>query len=112
LAKRQFVKKDELAMHRKGLARPVKVRALKGCRIHLTYSDGVAGEVDLSHLANRGVFKIWRNREIFEAPKLTAMGAVAWGQDIELCPDALRMQMTGKSPAELMSEVRRLSADA
>lgn len=99
-------------MHRKKPARPVEVRALNGRRIHLTYSDGVAGEVDLSHLDNRGVFGIWRNRKIFAMPRLTAMGAVAWGQEIELCPDALYMQITGKSPAELMPATRQPGADA
>lgn len=39
------------------MIRPTEVKAREGYRIWLRYSDGSAGEVDLSHLAGRGVFK-------------------------------------------------------
>ena len=37
-----------------------------GYRIWLRYSDGAAGEVDLSDMAGRGVFKVWLDRAFFE----------------------------------------------
>ena len=41
------------------MIRPKNVEAREGHRIWLEFSDGAAGEVDLSHLAGRGVFFAW-----------------------------------------------------
>ena len=38
------------------MLRPVEVKALSDYRLWVRYSDGVTGEVDLSHLAGKGVF--------------------------------------------------------
>jgi hypothetical protein len=38
---------------------PIQVKALPGYKLWLKYSDGVAGEVDLSHLVRKGVFALW-----------------------------------------------------
>ena len=67
-----------------------------GYRIWVHYSDGNAGEIDLSQLVDHGVFKAWRERSFFEAVGIGASGAIAWGNDIEICPDAVYTQLTGK----------------
>ena len=41
------------------MIQPTEVHPRAGYRIWLRYSDGVAGEIDLSHLVGKGVFKIW-----------------------------------------------------
>jgi len=46
--------------------KPVKVKALGEYKIWLEYADGVKGEVDLSHLAGKGVFSLWNDYTIFE----------------------------------------------
>ncbi len=74
------------------MSRPTKVEPRDGYRIWIRYSDGAAGVVDLSHLAGRGVFNAWKNRT-FQSVHLTTNGAVAWNEDIELCPDALYMRL-------------------
>ena len=84
------------------MIRPVEVEPRRGYRIWLRYSDGAAGEVDLSHLAGRGVFAAWNDPSCFETVHIKATGGIAWGEDVELCPDALYMQLTGKSVAEVM----------
>ena len=84
------------------LIRPVEVEPRRNHRIWLRYSDGAAGEVDLSHLAGRGVFTAWNDPACFEAVHIGPSGSVAWGEDIELCPDDLYMRLTGKSVAEVM----------
>ena len=94
------------------IIRPTDVEARGGYRIWLRYSDGVDGEVDLAHLAGRGVFAGWRDRAFFEAVRLTEAGAIAWGDDIELCPDALYMDLTGKAVEEVMPGARPVAADA
>ena len=38
---------------------PLEVKALPDSRIWIRYADGKEGEVDLSHLAGQGMFKIW-----------------------------------------------------
>ena len=94
------------------MIRPTEVEAREGCRIWLRYSDGAAGEIDLSDLAGRGVFKAWNDRACFETVHLTPAGGIAWGEDIELCPDALFMQLTGKSVADVMPCARHLVENA
>jgi len=89
------------------LPRPVKVEAREGYRIWLEYSDGVSGEVDLSHLADNDAFKIWKDRECFESVYLDC-GDIAWSDDAGLCHNALYMQITGKTVEELLPGVRSL----
>ena len=94
------------------MIRPTEVEPREGYRIWLRYSDGATGEIDLSHLAGRGVFKAWKNRTCFEAVRIAPAGGIAWGDDVELCPDALYMQLTGKSVAEVMPGARLLVENA
>ena len=86
--------------------RPMQVEPREGFKIWIRYSDGAEGEVDLSHLAGRGVFEAWNDRACFEAVYVTEYDAIAWSEEIELCPDALYMRLTGKSLAEIMPEAK------
>ena len=79
------------------MIRPTEVTALEGYRIRLRYSDGSEGEVDLSDLVGHGVFAEWNDPERFRDVHLGPAGAVAWSEGIELCPDALYMEITGKA---------------
>ncbi|MDE2805344.1 MAG: DUF2442 domain-containing protein [Gemmatimonadota bacterium] len=88
------------------MIRPTDVTALEDYRIWIRYSDGSAGEVDLGHLAGRGVFAAWNDPQCFKDVRLGPAGAVAWGEDIELCPDALYMELTGKPLEELIRAVK------
>ncbi len=94
------------------MVRPTAVEPRDGYRIWLRYSDGAAGEVDLSHLAGRGVFEAWNDRACFEGVRITEYDAVAWSEELELCPDALYMQLTGKSLAEVMPGALAVMEDA
>ena len=66
----------------------VQARSLGSYRLWLKFSDGVEGEVDLSDLAGRGVFRAWDDPRIFRAAAVDQSGAVVWPGDIDLCPDA------------------------
>ena len=77
------------------MIRPTAVEPRTGYRIWIRYSDGAEGEVDLSHLADRGVFKAWNDRACFEAVYITEHDSIAWTEDLELCADALYMKVTG-----------------
>ncbi len=94
------------------MIRPTDVEAREGYRIWLRYSDGVAGEIDLSHLAGKGIFSAWNEPGRFEEVHIAEHRAIAWNDDMELCPDTLYMQLTGKSLDELPAEDVTSLADA
>ena len=70
-------------------------------RIWLRFSDGAAGEVDLSPLVGTGVFRAWADPSFFQSARLED-GAVIWGDELALCSDALYLQLTGKSVGDIM----------
>ena len=92
--------------------RPVEVKPCGVYRIWLRYSDGASGEVDLSDLTGKGVFQAWEDPCFFDRVHVAPHGAVAWSEDIELCPDALYIELTGKSVADLLSGRQGRAADA
>ncbi len=88
------------------LINPVLVEPRPNYRIYLEFSDGTAGEVDLSDLAGKGVFQLWNDYEFFEKVHLGKHREIAWGDQIELSADSLYLKLTGKSPEELFPELR------
>ena len=87
------------APHAGEFARPTAVAPLSGYRIWLHYADGVEGEVDLSHLADKEAFDQWRDRRFFQSVNLRPDGVVYWGDgdDIALCSDTLYLELTGQA---------------
>ena len=85
------------------MVRPVEVRAVGRHRIWLRYQDGTEGEVDLSHLASKGVFAVWDKEGVFAEVTLGPHGAIEWPGDVDLCPDALYLRLTGKQPQEVFA---------
>ena len=94
------------------LVQPVAVEPRDGHRIWVRYSDGPEGEIDLSHLAGHGVFTAWDDRIYFEKVHVTEHRSIAWDDQIELCPDALYMELTGLTVEELMPAARSVPTDA
>ena len=84
----------------------IEVKPLQGYRLWLRYADGVEGEVDLSDLAGRGVFAAWDEREFFESVRTDESGALVWGDSLDLCPDALYLRLTGKTPEEVFPQLK------
>ena len=80
---------------------PVFVRALSNYQVYLEFSDGTKGNVDLSHLRGKGVFEVWNDYAVFEKVHIGAHRQIKWNNDIELCPDALYLRLTGKTFEEL-----------
>ncbi|NKB68163.1 MAG: DUF2442 domain-containing protein [Candidatus Latescibacteria bacterium] len=76
------------------MPRPVAAQARPIFRIYLRYDDGVEGEIDLSDLAGRGVFKAWEDAGVFDSVQIKPYRALAWDGDIELCADELYMHLT------------------
>ena len=90
----------------------IEVKALPRYRIWLRYDDGAQGEVDLSDMAGRGVFQAWTNPGVFDAVRLGSHGAIEWGPDLDACPDAMYMRLTGRTPEEVFPALRSVQADA
>lgn len=94
------------------MIQPVHVEPRPGYRIWIQFSDGIAGEIDLSDLAGRGAFQAWNNPGCFEKVYLTPHRAIAWDDDIELCADALYLKLTGKPLDDVMPGARSLAHNA
>ena len=59
------------------MIRPTDVEPRSGHRIWLRFSDGAAGEIDLSDLAGRGVFEAWNAPTFFAKVRITTTGGIA-----------------------------------
>ncbi len=91
---------------------PIVVEPREGWCIWLRFEDGTEGEIDLSDVALQGVFAAWSDRAFFESVHLTPHGSVAWSEELDLCADALYLELTGKSAEEVMPGLRALEAGA
>ena len=89
-----------------------EARALENFRLWLRFSDGVEGVADLSDLAGKGVFASWNAPGFFASVKATDFGAVAWGDEMDLCPDDLYLRVTGKRPEDLFPSLREAATHA
>ena len=94
------------------MIRPIEVKACEGYRIWVRYSDGAEGEIDLSDLVGKGVFAAWNEPGYFERVHIADYGAVAWSDEIDLCPQSLYMDLTGKSVEEVMPGLLTRMRDA
>ena len=92
--------------------KPVEVKACERFRIWLRYDDGTEGEVDLSDVAGRGVFAAWNDPGFFDEVRLGVHGAIEWGTEIDICPDAMYLRLTGKSPEDVFPALKSVRVDA
>jgi len=96
----------------KEMPKVIQVAAKPGFSLALSFEDGVTGIVDLSHFRHQGVFTIWEKAGVFEQARITDDGAIAWGDAIDICPDALYLEITGKRPEDIMPGLRSLPLHA
>ena len=82
------------------MIRPVKIAALPGYKIRVDYADGVTGIVDLSDSVGRGVFAPLQDAAFFKKVHIGDHGQIAWTDEIEICPDAAYLEITGKISRE------------
>jgi hypothetical protein len=88
------------------IPRPLEVKARNNFRIWLRYDDGTEGEVDLSDMAGQGVFAAWNDVAFFNSVRLGSHGAIEWGENLDICPDAMYLRLTGKSPEEVFPALK------
>ena len=83
--------------------RLVAVEARPNYRLWVRFANGVAGEVDLSDIAGRGVFRRWsENPDEFAMVEIDEVtGAPMWPGDLDVAPDRLYAEVAaplGTSP--------------
>lgn len=88
------------------LIQPIRVEARPGYHIYLEFADGTKGEVDLSRLVGKGVFRVWDDYRFFQNVRVGDHREIKWDNDIELCADSLYLELTQKSPEDLFPELQ------
>ena len=76
-----------------------EVRHLGDYRLAILFTDGTTGELDFhSRLVGRGgVFKPLEDVEFFKQVTVDPeAGTLVWPNDVDLCPDVLYSEVTGK----------------
>ena len=84
-----------------------EVHVIENYQLDLVFADGCRGTVDLSHLAGRGVFSLWSDYEAFRDVRIGSSGELTWGEEIDLCPDALYLEATGQAADEAFPRLGR-----
>jgi hypothetical protein len=90
----------------------IHAEPLAGYKLRLQYADGVTGLVDVSHLVGKGVFQLWNDPEAFGRVSIGTGGELRWSEEVDLCADALYLEITGKQPDEVFPSLRKVSAHA
>lgn len=78
------------------ISKPIQVKTINQYSIWLKFDDGTEGKVDLSHLINKPVFQNWKDADFFDRVYIDPeTGAIAWDENIELCPDNMYLKIKG-----------------
>lgn len=73
------------------------VRALAPWKVWIRFTDGSEGIADLSDVAGVGVFKKWEDPAFWKSVYVDPESrTIAWPGGIDLCPDVLYHEVTGK----------------
>jgi hypothetical protein len=89
------------------MRRVKNVKVLGDYRLELAFDDGARGIVDLSDLVGKGVFALWRDRAAFARVRIGTSGELVWDDQVDLCPDALYLKVTGKRLEDVYPALRR-----
>lgn len=66
----------------------IKVKVLDDYNLELTFDNDLVKIKDMKPHLNEGVFKVLKNKEIFNSVKIS-FGTISWNEDIDLCADYL-----------------------
>lgn len=77
----------------------IEVRALPRFKIWVKFQDGQEGTADLSDLVGKGVFSKFKEPGFFASVSIDKEShTVAWPGGIDLAPESLYEEITGKPP--------------
>ncbi len=75
--------------------RVADVEVLSGFRLRVRFNDGLEGAIELAgflHSPSAGVFARLRDESVFRQARVE-LGAVTWGDDLDLAPDAMHSEI-------------------
>ncbi len=84
----------------------ISVNVLDDYRLDLTFEDGTCGQADLHELVGSGVFSLWNDYAAFRNVKIGDSGELLWSDTVDLCPDSLYLQVTGKKPGDIFPSLK------
>ena len=87
----------------------MKVKPLENFWLHVKYSDGVEGKVDLSDFAGKGVFALWNDYSQFEKVTIGSSGELVWNENVDMDGLGLYLRLTGKKPEDVLPKLQELS---
>lgn len=90
----------------------IRVQVLEAHRLHLSFDDGKSGTVDLSRLVGKGVFSCWADDETFKKVRIGESGELLWNDQVDLCPDALYLEVTRQRPEDIFPSLKRQASCA
>ncbi|NLF08544.1 MAG: DUF2442 domain-containing protein [Pirellulaceae bacterium] len=90
----------------------ISVAVLENYRLALVFDDGVQGTVDLHKLTGSGVFALWNDYDSFKNVKIGDSGELVWSDQVDLCPDSLYLQVTGKKAEDVFPGLNKECANA
>lgn len=90
----------------------IRVEVLENYQLALAFDDGVQGTVDLHKLTGSGVFALWNDYDSFKNVKIGDSGELVWSDQVDLCPDSLYLQVTGKKAEDVFPGLKKECANA
>ena len=95
------------------LPRLIAAEPREGFRVWVKFDDGEEGEVDYSDIPRDGVFAVWNDPEFFKQVRISEeFKCLEWPGELDFCPDATYMRLTGKTVWELMPKTRKYLENA
>jgi hypothetical protein len=79
------------------------VTYVSGYTLHVKFLDGVEGDIELTELVSKGIFKVLQNQELFEKAYNTGY-SIAWSEELEIDSDTIYMELSGKSIGDLIPQ--------
>lgn len=86
------------------MIRIVDIKPLSGHKLHIKYSNGVEGDLDLSFLVGKGVFKNFEDENYFNKVRISDTGAPTWDGDVDVDVINSYLKITGKTFEEFKKE--------
>jgi hypothetical protein len=71
------------------------VEALDDYTIRFEYEDGTVGEKDFRRELDFEGMKALKDISLFKQVHITEFGAIGWNDEIDVCPDALYLEVKG-----------------
>jgi len=90
----------------------VEIKPKENFHLFVRYDDGLSGVVDLTGFVGKGVFVAWEKPGAFDKVRLAEAGHPEWPEAIDLCPDFLYMQLTGKRPEQVFPALNKIPTHA